>query len=216
MWVVRKVRVTKKAFELLTGILLAFAAFSCSIVIISIAAYEINNTNCNGAKYPDPKESLYILPYEPGTSRYLSQANCDGFHDTRDWFAYDFDMPIGTAVIATRQGVVTGIQEKEAGDSGVYRANTIEITHNDSTFASYLHLADDSFLVEIGDKVDQGEVIGCSGSAGNTGPRKHLHFVVFELLSENRRKTLPVTFSNVEEPQPLKAGKSYRARAAKG
>ena len=54
-------------------------------------------------------------------------------------------------------------------------------------------------------------VIGYSGYTGMTGPRKHLHFVVFEFLNADGRKSLPVTFRNVDAMQPLCAGQVYAA-----
>lgn len=209
----RKVCLKNEFLALLAGIILALFAGSCSLALISLAVYDIEKTNnCTGAIYPNPSLSPYILPFEVGTERFLSQSCCDGLHNDRDWFAYDFDMPIGTPVMAAREGVVTWIQERyENGNDDKYQPNTIQITHVDGTFARYLHLKENSFLVQIGEKVEQGQAIGSSGSAGRKGPRKHLHFVVLDNLDAQKRNTLPVTFKNVEAKQPLSAGRSYRA-----
>lgn len=172
----------------------------------------VEATNCDGAVYPEPATSPYIVPFQVGTERWLSQSNCDGFHNELDWFAYDFDMPIGTPILAARGGTVTWIQEQyEDGDHDFYHSNTVQVTHEDGSFAQYLHLTRDGALVEVGDDVSQGQVIGMSGYTGMTGPREHLHFVVFEFLNANGRKSLPVTFRNVSDPQPLVAGDAYLA-----
>ena len=187
-------------------VLLATSLNACASVTAPQAS------NCDDATYPDPATSPYVLPFESGTSRNLSQSNCDGFHNELDWFAYDFDMPIGTTVLAARAGVVTWVQEQYAdGDHDFYHSNTVQITHADGSFAQYLHLTRNGALVEVGERVAQGEPIGISGFTGMTGPRKHLHFVVFEFLNSDARKSLPVTFENVSAPQPLRAGRAYRA-----
>jgi hypothetical protein len=36
---------------------------------------------------------------------------------------------------------------------------------------------------------------------------------VFEFIDESARKSLPITFRNVRDPQPLVADKSYQALA---
>ena len=186
-------------------------------VLLLTSAYACASTapqanNCEGAIYPDPTTTPYVLPFEIGTERYLSQSNCDGFHNELDWFAYDFDMPIGTTVLAAREGVVAWVQEEyEDGDHDFFHSNTVQITHFDGSFAQYLHLTLNGALVEVGERVVHGQPIGISGFTGMTGPREHLHFVVFEFLNADGRKSLPTTFRNVSGPQPLIADRSYRA-----
>jgi len=171
-----------------------------------------SQTNCTGAQYPDAAASEYVLPYEVGTTRRLSQSNCDGFHNDLDWFAYDFDMPVGTRVLAARAGVVSWVQEQYAdGDHDFEHANTIEITHADNTKAQYLHLTQNGAQVAVGDRVQRGQFIGLSGFTGMTGSRRHLHFVVFEFIDASGRRSIPVTFRNVADPQPLASGKNYQA-----
>jgi murein DD-endopeptidase MepM/ murein hydrolase activator NlpD len=171
-----------------------------------------SQTNCTGAVYSNPATSEYVLPYEVGTSRLLSQSNCDGFHNDLDWFAYDFDMPIGSRVLAARAGQVSWVQEQYVdGDHDINHANTIEITHADGSKAQYLHLTQNGAQVRLGDRVERGQFIGLSGFTGMTGSRRHLHFVVFEFINESGRKSLPVTFRNVRDPQPLVADKTYQA-----
>ena len=97
------------------------------------------------------------------------------------------------------------------GDHDFYHSNTVEVTHVDGSFAQYLHLTRDGALVEVGDSVAQGQLIAISGHTGLTGPREHLHFVVFEFMGRSTRKSLPVTFRNVEGRQPLREDRVYRA-----
>lgn len=65
--------------------------------------------SCNG--YPDPQSSAYVLPYEVGSAYEVIQGNCApkggvwSHFDTMK-YAYDFGMPIGTPILASRAGTV--------------------------------------------------------------------------------------------------------------
>lgn len=173
---------------------------------------EAVNNNCRGAVYPDAESSPYVLPFRVGTESFLSQAPCDGFHNEMDWFGFDFDMPIGTPFYAARGGVVTGVQDRyEDGNHDINQTNWVQVTHADGTFAEYLHLTQGGSRVQMGDSVRQGQVLGISGFTGLTGPREHLHFIVFLEITDTSRISLPVTFRNVSAEQPLQAGRTYRA-----
>lgn len=205
--ILQKAYAALRARPRLVGLAVAAVA-----LVTAVGGGLFTTTNCGGARYPEPSESPYMLPFEVGYESFLSQSNCDGFHDELDWFGYDFDMPIGTPVHAARAGVVTWLQEEyEDGDHDFDHSNTVEVTHADGSFAQYLHLTRAGALPEVGDSVAQGQVIGISGYTGFTGPREHLHFVVFEFLNASSRKSLPVTFRNVEGRQPLREGRAYRA-----
>lgn len=88
----------------------------------------------------------------------------------------DVGAPLGTPVVATQAGQV--IMSDSAGGYGLM----VVLHHNDGTLESrYAHLS--RLLVQAGEWVDQGEVIGLVGSTGNsTGP--HLHFELRQ-LTEN-------------------------------
>lgn len=185
------------------------------VVVVLYTVEQIReglNNNCRGAVYGDPAASPYVLPFEVETESYLSQSNCDGFHNEMDHFGFDFDMPIGTPFLAARAGRVTGIQDRWAdGNHDINQTNWIEVLHSDGTFAQYLHLTQDGARVVVGDSVVAGQVIGISGFTGLTGPREHLHFIVFSEITDTSRVSLPVTFRNSDAPQPLVAGRAYRA-----
>lgn len=83
----------------------------------------------------------------------------------------DVGIPQGTSVVASASGVV-----QFAGNKGGY-GNTIDILHCNGRLTRYAHLMDGGILVQRGQKVSQGSLIGRSGSTGlSTGP--HLHFEV--------------------------------------
>lgn len=75
--------------------------------------------------------------------------------------AYDFLMPIGTPVIASRDGVVLLVEERFAGGNRTPgEENFINVRHADDTIAGYVHLTRDGALVAVGDAVLQGDLIG--------------------------------------------------------
>lgn len=81
----------------------------------------------------------------------------------------DFGVPVGTPVMAIQGGVVTKISTKGPRGKAVY------IKHPGGMVTISQHLS--SFKAKVGDKVDQGQVIGLSGNTGySKGP--HLHFEV--------------------------------------
>lgn len=93
-----------------------------------------------------------------------------GLHDKT---AVDFGAPVGTTVKASAKGVVT--LAKGGGDYNGGYGNYIIIKHPSGVQTLYAHLS--SVNVDVGDTVDQGEMIGKSGNTGrSTGP--HLHFEV--------------------------------------
>lgn len=81
----------------------------------------------------------------------------------------DIAVPTGTPVQAAKDGKVV------FADNGGGYGNLVVIQHGDGTFTKYAHQS--QLNVQVGQEVKAGEVIGKSGSTGNsTGP--HLHFEV--------------------------------------
>ena len=105
-------------------------------------------------------------------------------------------MPIGTELMAVREGVVVKVIDKNSKNCGKEECkkynNLIIIYHPDGTFAEYTHIKQNGSKVKVGDKVSKGQLIGYSGNIGwSTGP--HLHLVVFNQNLKNR-KTLKTKF----------------------
>ena len=81
----------------------------------------------------------------------------------------DFHVPEGTKIHAVKAGTVEkAIQWDGEDGSGTW----VLIDHGDGEKSAYLHLS--KLSVREGESVDAGEVVGRSGSTGNTIP--HLHF----------------------------------------
>ncbi len=97
----------------------------------------------------------------------------------------DVAAPIGTPVVAAAAGEVI-----EAGwNSGGY-GNLIELQHLDGSVTLYAH--NNRILVNVGQKVNQGEQIGEMGSTGySTGP--HVHF---EIHPKGHSAVDPMAFLN--------------------
>lgn len=175
--------------------------------------------SCTG--FGDWQRSAFVLPYPPGTSYVVDQANCSGpgnGHRGVTRFGYDFLMPIGTPIVAARGGVV--IRSDDSHVDGQVAAtgldNYLVIRHDDGTFALYGHFTREGVVVEAGMAVSAGVVVGYSGNTGNTGNKPHLHFSVstcdtFE-FGTSACPTLPVNFRNADaNPSGLLAGRGYRA-----
>lgn len=133
---------------------------------------------------PDPSVR-YRLPFPLDVPRYLVQGN-DGelTHQGPERFAFDFAMPVGSPVLAARDGVAARVIDgfKDGGFDPKFadKANTVLVLHGDGTFAAYTHLRA-GIAVREGQSVERGDPIGWSGQTGYAaGP--HLHFAVYRRI----------------------------------
>jgi murein DD-endopeptidase MepM/ murein hydrolase activator NlpD len=124
----------------------------------------------------------------------------------------DFDMPMGSTITAARGGHVTFIEASHSDqDDGTANANVVIVQHDDGTYGRYVHLTQGGALVEIGQRVTQGDPIGLSGSSGDPG-MPHLHFDVTKDCPQPNCHTIPICFKNTEpHPAGLVTGESYTA-----
>jgi murein DD-endopeptidase MepM/ murein hydrolase activator NlpD len=93
----------------------------------------------------------------------------DGFgpRGTRFHTGIDYPAPMGTPVVASRDGVVSAV-----GPLAGY-GNVVELSHGQGVSTLYAHLS--RILVEPGRRVTRGTTVGLVGRTGDaTGP--HLHF----------------------------------------
>lgn len=147
-------------------------------------------------------DHLYALPYAPGAAYRVLQGYSSRFsHRGLEAFAVDFDMPEGSPVHAARGGVVArvvDIHEKGCWHAGCYRyANYIVVLHSDGTTGEYYHLQRGGALVEVGDPVQRGQLIGLSGNTGHS-TRPHLHFAVYRAAPGGETQSIPVFFQTAD------------------
>lgn len=147
-------------------------------------------------------EVLYLLPYESGQSYRVIQGYGSHFsHTGREAFTVDFYMKEGTSVHAARAGVVAhteesnsiGCWERNCGDY----ANFIVVVHKDDTTGEYYHLQKNGVLVEPGQVIVAGQLIGLSGNTGHT-TMPHLHFGVYRATANGREQSIPVRYLSAD------------------
>ncbi|WP_440055242.1 M23 family metallopeptidase [Pseudoalteromonas sp. T1lg65] len=194
-------------------------AASC-LLSVSLTACSKPEIDCS--VFPSQQDSQYILPYETGTAWnvYAATEHYRSSNNGVGTYAIDFVMPIGTKVLASRAGEVVSVRETfKDGNNIDLEENYVFIQHEDGTVARYFHLTHNGALVEEGDKVNAGDVIGLSGNTGQSGG-PHLHFDVQQCgpnLPPNYNRlpcgqTVPVTFRNTElHACGLQAGREYTA-----
>lgn len=166
---------------------------------------------CEDAAYPDWETSLYILPYSVGETYSTRLTNCSSSYHaqgTSDQFAFDFAMPVGTLITASRAGKVVFVEQ---GGKRSELNNLVIIDNGDNTFGEYMHLQQDGALVEVGDVVEQGDEIGLSGVTGLAG-YPHLHLIVTKDGWDWPYTGVPITFRNtVPNPYGLETNGKYPA-----
>ena len=103
---------------------------------------------------------------------------------SREEWAIDFGVPIGTPVYAMRSGKVVGLRDiypdTGGGSENLNKFNYVLIEHDGGYRSAYLHLQQ-GFIsqagISVGDSVTAGQLIGYSGNSGwSTNP--HLHVEV--------------------------------------
>jgi murein DD-endopeptidase MepM/ murein hydrolase activator NlpD len=148
-------------------------------------SYRLHLETVPGPPTPQAvNNSVLDVPFPAGEAYFISQGfNGTLTHNTDDSeYALDIVMPVGTQILAAKDGVVMDIEEdfNEGGDNKqkfVDKANHVRILHEDGTMAVYAHLDLASVIVRPGARVRAGQRIARSGNTGfSSGP--HLHFAL--------------------------------------
>lgn len=171
-----------------------------------------SQANYGDATVTQPADYIYSLPFQKGKSFSVHQGYNGSFsHQNEN--SLDFTMPIGTEILAARDGIVVkvvkGNNQNCADISCAQYNNYILVYHNDGTFAQYVHLRQNGAVVKEGDTVKENDLIGYSGDTGwANGP--HLHFMVF-IQRIDRPETLKTKFriNDSREVQFLKEKVEY-------
>ena len=155
------------------------------------------------SRYPIAQASPYRLPWKAGVERFVAQGN-RSFTSHRDYheYAWDFVMPNGTEVLASRAGRVVEIEENFEGIGG--DSNYLMLEHADGERSAYAHIKTRGTLVKVGDEVAQGQPIALSGMVGQT-VFPHVHFYV---INREQTSSTPISFAEVPGGVP-QAGHFY-------
>jgi murein DD-endopeptidase MepM/ murein hydrolase activator NlpD len=158
----------------------------------------------------------YRAPFAVSSDHQITQAYPETItHSAPDsYHAVDLEMPIGTDVVAARDGIVFDIASKnyrsglDASKDGP-AANVVRILHDDGTYAIYAHLNTNTIRVKPGDRVERGQYIADSGNTGfSSGP--HLHFAVVRNVGL-RVESVPVTFLGANSASIVPASGNFLA-----
>ncbi|HEX5664211.1 M23 family metallopeptidase [Lysobacter sp. M15] len=145
--------------------------------------FELRLDAVPGKPGATPRDVEYVFPLLTRDLR-VDQGYGGSYshNDAQNHYAVDFAAPIGTDVVAARDGVVMQV-ENDFDQAGLNReklggrANFVRIVHDDGTMALYAHLRENGVMVRMGQRVRAGQLIGRSGNTGFTsGP--HLHFAL--------------------------------------
>ena len=137
----------------------------------------------------------YHLPFKTNETYVISQGY-NGRFSHHGENALDFELPNGTEIYAARGGVVVDIVQNFSRSCTQPQCeeynNFITVYHDDGTFADYTHIKRNGAIVQEGDKVEIGQLLGYSGKVGfASGP--HLHFMVY-LQKLRDRESLQTKF----------------------
>jgi murein DD-endopeptidase MepM/ murein hydrolase activator NlpD len=161
----------------------------------------------------DDTSYVYALPYENKTSHLLIQGYFSRFSH-KERAALDFKMKRGTRIFAAREGIVVRVKEdgNKGGWNKKYRpyGNVIIIQHADGSRAGYWHLQHNGALVNVGDTVNKGQVIGLSGKTGYTA-LPHLHFLVWTFNNRGDWQQVATRFQTSKGIKYLRPLKKYRS-----
>jgi murein DD-endopeptidase MepM/ murein hydrolase activator NlpD len=141
-------------------------------------AQELAKVTTSVTQKIEPSEAGYIYPINGKTKANIT-TDYNGYTTIKGKHTgVDFACSAGTPIVAVKDGTVV-ISTAAKNPNGTYRSygEYIAIDHYDGTVTLYAHMLANSRMVQVGDKVSQGQQIGEVGSTGNsTG--NHLHFEV--------------------------------------
>lgn len=194
-------RIKKRFRDLLKWLTFLLIA---GIIGVAIVLYVPTTVTKNTDSY------IYNLPFEKGTKHKVVQGY-GGLFSHKNTAAIDFEMPVGTPVLAAREGVMYAYKDSydEGGPFSKYKgkANFIMIQHSDGSFGCYWHLKKDGVITKTG-KVKKGQQIGISGATGFVF-RPHLHFSVKRKLNYQMDAFVKTIFQTTEGDVLLKNRNSY-------
>ena len=153
----------------------------------------------------DRSASYYYPAMSRSQYRIVQGFNGGYSHRGPDRYAVDIAMPVGTPIYAARDGIVISLEERHnrGGASSRYGkyANYIIVLHDDNTTGEYFHLKQNGVVVERGQRVVAGEMIGYSGNTGFSS-MPHLHFGVYYAKTNGKYQSVPFSFTEYQRKAP--------------
>jgi murein DD-endopeptidase MepM/ murein hydrolase activator NlpD len=188
------------------------AIFLLLCPVFAFSQREYTTNELKDGKFKHDSSYIYTLPFEHRKKVFLVQGY-ESMFSHKGEKALDFKVKSGTKVCAAREGVVAAIR-KDSDKGGLKPENLsdgnyIVIDHNDGTVAWYWHFQKDGVLVNVGDSVKTGQLIGLSGNTGYSA-FPHLHFEVQGYDASGRHAQLPTRFYTQAGVIYLRPGKFYR------
>ncbi len=159
--------------------------FIIFFLIPAVASAQLTDHEIRDLKRGRVKDDTsYVcrLPYQEG-SKYLFIQGANSKMSHRNELSFDFKMNKSSKICAARAGKV--INTKADSDKGglkdeyLSEGNHIIIQHDDGSIGQYWHLQKNGVVVNVGDQVSKGQLIGYSGNTGYTA-FAHLHFQVID------------------------------------
>lgn len=164
-------------------------------------------------RFSSDSSYVYTLPFEHRKKVFLIQGY-ESMFSHKGEKALDFKVKTGTRICAARGGVVTALRE-DSDKRGLKPANLADgnyvfIRHADGSEANYWHLKKEGVVVNVGDTVVTGQLIGYSGNTGYSA-FAHLHFEVRGVNpATGNYEQLATRFATRQGVIYLRPGKFYR------
>lgn len=168
------------------------------------------------ATYPKlAQPQLFQLPYPEKKGYLITTLPGDNHHTDAIKEAIDFGTPEGTDLLfIAAEGTVIEVKENSSvGGCSRFlsgQANMVRVKVASDLSVLYLHLKQDSVLVEIGQKVKQGQRIGKSGNSGFSCGA-HLHIVLEKWCGNRICGSVPLRFEEFGQGDP-RYNKKYVSR----
>jgi murein DD-endopeptidase MepM/ murein hydrolase activator NlpD len=162
------------------------------IGLTSVSFIILRSWGIDKNKYPLKLNSLYKFPVKRQTNSFCIQGNNTlSTHQGKFEYSYDILLPMGTKIYASRDGIVNETLTS-VSTIGFFKGNFVSIIHNDSTIAIYAHLKKNSIIVNVGDTIKTGQLIGKSGCNGKSiYPHLHIHV-------EKNGQSIPFVFNDLK------------------
>jgi len=181
---------------------------------LSLFSQQYSTNDLKNGKLKDDSSYVYTLPFQVKKKVLLIQGY-ESMFSHKGEKALDFKVKNGTKVYAARNGIVTATREdsdkRGLKPENLSDGNYILIQHEDGSVANYWHFQKESVLVNVGDTIQAGQLIGLSGNTGYSA-FPHLHFEVRGNDATGNFVQLPTRFYTKDGIQYLRAGYFYKRR----